>query len=544
MNITHAQALGEQPVDAARLPGINIATPSISTIARSIINNIPKDKLFRRKDSYVTITVSQTSDGTRRVETRPMTANRLCSWLEDYVCFQSGSGDKIKKIMLGKPLAEKILASDILYERCPVLGELLPVRLPVWTKTRDGRRSVTLAKPGYDPASRAYTVETIDYLTGTPERYTPREIRQIWAKLTYEFPWRAEAEIENRACWKLGPDTIVGIDPTQNRSACCTLALMLGQYCRLLIGGMQPMGIFNANQAGSGKTLLAWLAITPVWGRPPASPTPKNEEELQKSLNAALIACKPYLLLDDIPSLANNTINMIATAPEISSRNLGSYESFFVENRMQILATGNGLSTTPDVERRSLIVDLFLEEEALGRKFSSPLRKEDLPHLGVRSDLLRFLWAMVQNWIAEGCPMTTDESAKASYESYAAVIGSIMKCNGFGNPFRARQTDGTGGDIIGRTLNAFLARVVGDVMYEAGETTRTYNLDDLLALVDKYGYREQLCTSADPKKSLGKKLVNLRGRKLKDTRGRTYIFGRGESAGCSHYTFVVEPDTK
>lgn len=538
---TVAQILGSQPTDTARLPAINLKDPIINNIARAILQNIPAGIVFRRDDTYCTVEITHNLEsGITTATTVPISANRFCSLFENHICYTDGAptpdGKLPKPTAMGKQLAEKILACDTWRRSTPELTSVASVRLPIWTTAPDGKKTVTLSPLGYCPTNGIYTIETIDYLDGHPETIAAEHLRRIWINIMAEFPWRAETPDEERQTWTLNNTTHTGPLPTTNRSACCILALMLGQFCRNLIG-LPPMGIINANQPGSGKTLLAWLCVTPVWGMPPGSPTPNNPEELQKSLNAALLARKPFLMLDDIPSLANNTINMIVTSAEISARRLGSDETFRVRNRMQIFATGNALSTTLDVERRALIIDLFLADNAANRSFANVLTPERIATPEMRKDLLRFLWAMVQNWITAGCPK--GKTSKASFETYSEIIGGIMAANGFGDPFRPRVTEGTGGDLIGRTLNKLLAHIVGDVMASRGETTRQFTLDEILAISDLEGYTETICSTKDKKKSLGRRLTNLRGRLLQDTQGRHYEFGRAESAGSSKYTFHV-----
>lgn len=68
---------------------------------------------------------------------------------------------------------------------------------------------------------------------------------------------------------------------------------------------------------------------------------------------------------------------------------------------MTVLITGNGCSVSPDIRRRSLFVELFMEEEhAEDREFKRALDDREL--LVLRSDILAALWAFVREWdIAE-----------------------------------------------------------------------------------------------------------------------------------------------
>lgn len=540
--LTAAQRLGSVPIDIRRKPSVNIKRANVLAIASDILANLPPHALFRRGEEYLTVenTPMADSSGFRPVVQRPMTERRLRSWLNNYMLFQDGGGDDAKAATLTKDLAGTILASDPFYMGVEELEEIAQVRMPVWTDTPQGRR-IALAAPGYNPQNGVYTAETLDYSAAAAKRFTPRQLQNGWAGLMHSFPWRAESEAEAAQAWKLHGKEHTGACPVTNRSACCCLATLLAQYCRYLFT-RAPMAIFNANQPGSGKSLLAWLCIAPAWGMAAGTAMFKNDEEMTKTLNATAKARKPYLMLDDIPTLANNAVNTFATTPKWGGRNMGSDSEFTVKNNCQIIATGNGLNTTPDIERRSLIIDLFLEENALARNIPNVLTKESLNTPGFRADMLGFLWSMVANWSDAGCPKLVSGQEKNTFEEFAEVVGSIMLHNGFGNPFRARVTDGEGGDLIGRALTRLLAHIPACCMAdENGEqmTTKRFTLNDILCIADSLGYTETITGGKDPKRSLGKKLVKLRGRKCVDELGRVFYFGRGEDAASSFYTFSL-----
>lgn len=541
-SLTIAQRLGSVPIDTYRKAAINIKTADVLDIARNILQNLPPHTLFRRGEEFLTVerAAAQDEAGFYPAIQRGMNSRRLRSWLLNYMMFQEGSGDDAKAAKLPKDLAETIISSDVFFSGVSELDEIAQVRMPVWTQTAEGRRAVTLAENGYNPRTGVYTVETLNYTTNLP-RYKPHHLRHCWVSLMHSFPWRAESPAEAATEWKHDNKTHTGAHPVTNRSACACLATMLAQYCRYLFA-RAPMAIFNANQPGSGKSLLAWFCIAPTWGMAAGTAMFKNEEEMTKTLNATAKARKPYLMLDDIPTLANNSINSFATTPSWGGRNLGSDTEFVVKNNCQIIATGNGLNTTPDVERRSLIIDLFLEENALQREIESPLTKEKFNTPGFRADMLGFLWSMVANWSDAGCPVLVKGSEKNTFEEFAETVGSIMVFNGFGNPFRERVTDGEGGDLIGRALTKLLAHIAAEhIVDEQGNpaTSRRFTLDDIMKISDAIGYTETITGGKEPRRSLGKKLVKLRGRKCVDEQGRAFYFGKGEDAASSFYTFSL-----
>ena len=535
--LTIAQRLGLQPVDTPRKPSINVKTPSITALASAILTNIPTHTILRQGEAFLTVTRATTADklGHFPPITRPITANRLRSLLEQWVHFADGAGDDARPTALSKQTAEAILASDTFYTRSAELDLIAEVRLPIWGEPVDGHRTISLSPAGYNPSNRTLTVETLDY-TSNFTQLTPEQIRATFDAIFRHFPWAPEHEYETRTMWRVNATTYhTGPQPSTNRSASTLLALMLGQYCRLMIGRL-PMAIINGNQPGTGKSLLAWFLIAPVWGMAATAAKPASEEELIKYLNTVTQAHKPFALLDDIATLASNAINMFATAPLIEGRKMGTDTLFTVTNRTQIITTGNALTTTPDVERRSMIVDLFFDEAATERPIPTPLEPSDLATASMRCDLLQLLWSLVKNWADAGCPsLLNGTTSKASYESYAETVGSILLHNGFANPFKKRVIDYGGGDMRGRALEALLRQLADATL---PETSRTFDLKEIVAAAENAGYLEILAPGKDPRKSLGRQLSRLRHRKYRNSAGRPFIFGADKDSYSSKYTFT------
>ena len=557
--LTKAQMLGEQPLDIPRLPAVNVAIPSYSDIARAIVSHLPPYSIMRKAIGYVTVEEAAPSGDAPAcapIITTTMNLDRFASWLEQFMVFTKGSGDDAKRCCPPDQVLRKVLHSDVFRHYALPLHLAFPVLLPVWDDTAPaGTRRITLATPGYDPTSQCYFVETLPYSADFKPR-SPQVCHRIWCYLMHTFPWKPDSPAEEEQLWLMpgAPTNDVanmteeqrarwvrkGPHPCRNRSAVCCLALMLSQFCRRLFRGMLPMGLYSANQPGSGKSLLAWLCVAPVWGMPAGSTTPGSDDEMIKKLNSAIMSGEPYYILDDIPTLASKTINMVATTPTIKDRKLGGNEQFHEPNYLQLYATGNNLTTTPDIERRSLIVDLFVAEHAVGRDFgAATLTKERACTTAWRADLLRFCLSLVMNWSEAGCPILVKGSAKSSFEDFAEVVGSILVHNGFSSPFIPRPADASSGDLIGRTMEKFLARMVGEVMHNLGETTKTFSTTELVDFARDFGYLLTLTGGKDAARSLGRKLSALRGRDFKDTQGRSFSFGKGEDAGSSFYTFSL-----
>lgn len=559
--LTPAQMLGEDPLEEVSLPMLNVKMP-VSALCVSVVKNMPHTpEIFRRKDTYVTVHTEMRRNrwGMKSTETftREMTISRLITYIEKFMAFRNGAEEKSPRTSLGKAKAEIIMSSDAWYNAIPELREVANVRLPIWV-TRNGKRSIELAPVGYDPETKIFTADCVPY-TNSPEALdslSPEECRLFWQDCVSGYPFYIEDEEDRRhaaavesafrtrrdAAAAAGveftecEDHLQRVDVCRNRSACVTLAAMLGQYCRHLVD-RAPMLIVNANQPGTGKSHLAWYVLSPTWGTPPGSPCPTDDAEMSKVLTSALMEGAPFYMFDDIPSLNSSTINLFATSSTYRARLLASNKTVTLDNRCQLIATGNALTMTPDIERRSLIVDLWLGKRASERKFKEIVAKEDFAEPSKRAALLTFLAAMVHNWVKVGMPITVSGNDKPSFESFAQVVGSIMLANGFANPFRARNSELAGGDLIGRTLELLLAHLAMEI--PSGRATYTFNLRHFEALAIRKGWKEILTgNKKDFGRSMGRRLIAYRNRTFPDAKGRPFIFGKGEDAGSSNYTFV------
>ena len=105
----------------------------------------------------------------------------------------------------------------------------------------------------------------------------------------------------------------------QSRSQAVQVAAMLSLFCMGLIPkGANRMGfIYNANSQRSGKTLLAKLAIMTVTGIFKAQPLKGNEEELNKLLDAEILAGSMYVCFDNVRGyMSSQTLEGLITSPQ------------------------------------------------------------------------------------------------------------------------------------------------------------------------------------------------------------------------------------
>jgi hypothetical protein len=172
----------------------------------------------------------------------------------------------------------------------------------------------------------------------------------------------------------------------------------------------------------------------------------KDKTEADKKLLAVLMEARPYILFDNCKGYIDSpALEAFISSSLYSGRILGVSKTFTGENLMTVFVTGNGCTVSPDMRRRALFVELFMEDErAEDREFDRWL--DDAQLLGLRPQILAALWALVQKWdkAQRPCP----SRSHAAFPKWANLIGGIVECAGYSCPFEtpeipnAADTDG------------------------------------------------------------------------------------------------------
>lgn len=537
--LSDAQILGKAPIAAGTKPGINVSMTE-RDFTRQVAQNIPPSTLYRYNDNYITLSTENiyTKEGfsEKRLDMRSMSPERFVSWIENHVAFwnENREGDIIKT-SIGATRAKTILASDALREHTPRIREIAKVRLPVWANEEKTR--LTIAPPGYDPKSEIYTMPTLDW--NHRELYDAKNTIIALSKFFKDFPFAESGK------WQ------------EKRSVAAFMALLLGQFLRHCIP-LFPIVIFTANQPGSGKTLLAAMGLAPVAGNVNTYSAPKNDEDMQKALNTFLLNGSNYVLLDNVKSLASTTVEMYATSPYITGRILQTQTGFEVENRMQIIITGNGLKTSQDIVRRSLFVSLAYPYDVTKRKIDKSYDISKLRNPAFRKSMLESCWYLVASWSAAGCPRLVRGDRFPSFETFAEIVGSVLAYHGFADPFN--KPDVLTLDV-GNTQDEamiLLLSILADSIipgsehcsyppdWEEGRNRglyHTFRVADIVDFAKANDLADIISSYGDVHKSIGHQLRKLKGRIFTDKLGRSFEFGRREDRIGTAYTITILSET-
>ena len=203
-------------------------------------------------------------------------------------------------------------------------------------------------------------------------------------------------------------------------------------------GTQRPGFIFSANSEGSGKSLLAKLAMIPRMGTAPTGTAPETEEEMKKFVFSSLLAGSPVIFLDNVKRhLSSDGIESAMTASIVQGRILGQSRIVNVENMATVFITGNGATISADLRRRLLLVELFLREaRPEDRHIKNPL--DDLRIQTLRGEILSALWSITNAWAEAGRPKPA--KSHASFPVWADIIGGILEHAGFASPCSIANT--------------------------------------------------------------------------------------------------------
>ena len=133
--------------------------------------------------------------------------------------------------------------------------------------------------PGYDPTTGLIYKPPgqIPRILATPNRAEAIAARDVLLDLVRDFPFEKAA---HRSTW---------------------LAAFVTALARRAFGGPAPLFLFDANAAGSGKTLLAEVISLIVNGREiPRMTNPGSNEECRKLITALAICGDPLILIDNV----------------------------------------------------------------------------------------------------------------------------------------------------------------------------------------------------------------------------------------------------
>jgi CHC2 zinc finger len=424
-----------------------------------------------------------------------ITAPMLRTLAEQHlVCYRvRSSGDNVVSLprTMSTEDAQGMLSAQQFLSRLPKVARIATARLPVMR----GNGVIELLPAGYDAASSTLTLPHCDYEVALPMSVATQTIDELLA----EFPFADDG-----------------------RSKAVAVSAMVGLFAAGLLrtGMARPVFIYLANAEGAGKTLIAKCAISPNHGLVKTDGDLKDKAETAKELLAAVIETRPYILFDNCKRhLDSPYLEAFVSSTMWSGRILGVSKMFAGENLMTVFVTGNGCTVSPDMRRRALFVELFMENErAEDRKFKRVL--DDAALLALRPRILAALWALVRAWDAAGRPKPS--RTHTAFPRWAEIVGGIVEHAGYGCPLAAAEIP-SAADVDGADMRE-LVKVLAH-----GEPLK---FDELVIVARENGLFERIIGSDDgelkpsDKSTFGKLLKRYNRRVFRG--GRSFVIdGKG-----------------
>lgn len=291
---------------------------------------------------------------------------------------------------------------------------------------------------GYDARTRCYATKSVGL--DLKPCITPSDVEAAIATiddLLCDFPFERP---EHKSAW---------------------VSALFSVLARPAIRGPIPMLIVDANDRGSGKTLLCdTIGAILTGSKLPRRGVPANEEEWGKVLLGIGIGCYPVVLLDNVTAtLRSAKLDMVLTGEVYQDRVLGVNVEMKVPVKTQFIASCNNASVSTDLIRRSMhcriVVDQERPEQRSGFRYQLP---EAACEPAMRKRLLEAAFTVLLGYEQAGRPRTRARTL-GSYEAWSARVQSPIVWAGLPDPAQTQdelreQADGEG-ELLEPLLHAW-----------------------------------------------------------------------------------------
>ena len=223
-------------------------------------------------------------------------------------------------------------------------------------------------------------------------------------------------------------ELLVDFPFAEQASQANAIALLLLPFIRPLITGATPLHLFDAPTRGTGKGLLADVISVVATGSPAhVMSLPRDDDELEKRITAALLAGRQVIHLDNVRRLESPSLEAVLTTTLWEGRRLGKSEMVRAPNNATWLATGNNVEMSDEMNRRTVLIRLDAGVEAPEERsgFKHPLPAWAIEH---RGDLVSACLSIVMHWIDAGKPRS--DANLGRFEEWAAVMGGVLGVSG------------------------------------------------------------------------------------------------------------------
>jgi hypothetical protein len=222
-----------------------------------------------------------------------------------------------------------------------------------------------------------------------------------------------------------------------NASYANTLAATLTPIIKPAIDASAPLGLFDAPQAGTGKSLLCDVIAIIATGRAGKMfSAPKDEDEWRKVITTVLMSGTSVVIFDNIKRpLENADLCSVLTATTWADRAMKTHHEIALPVKAIFLASGNNIKLAGDMPRRCYRVRLDAKcSSPYLRTGPKPGKDFEIENLKAwvtehRGELLAALLTLARAWYVAGQPKPTIK-ALGSFEAWTITVGGILEYAG------------------------------------------------------------------------------------------------------------------
>jgi hypothetical protein len=265
-----------------------------------------------------------------------------------------------------------------------------------------------VSNPGYDTATRLFYAPSpglkIPAVSDKPSASNVQRAASLIDEAIGEFPYETGSDSANAV------GTLI------------TLAV------RQAINGKSPLALFDAPQAGTGKSLLAeTIGVIGTGGSPAMMGAPHDENEWRKQITSTLIEGPTVIVIDNVDApITSGSLSRALTSEVWSDRELGFSRQANLTNLATWISTGNNIEVGGDMPRRCYRVRLDAKTARpwRGRTFRHPNLLE-----WVRENRGELIWAMLtlcRAWHIAGRPLPAGIPVIGSFEAWSKTVGGIL----------------------------------------------------------------------------------------------------------------------
>jgi hypothetical protein len=306
--------------------------------------------------------------------------------------------------------------------------------------------------------------------------------------------------------------------------------------------GSKPGILFNGNQPGLGKTILAQLIAIVRDGRPTETASyNSNDEEFEKRLGSIVRRGTTTVIIDNAKSQGRNPriesacLERCMTDPILSFRLLGQSQDIRAENSHIFCITANSPDVSRDLVTRSVVINMLYEGAPEKRTFT--IADPEGYALEHRIAILGELIGMVERWIAAGKPLASTHS-RFNKRGWGNIVGGILQVAGEPDFLANAEEAATQLDDERRDFTELVAILANHPqgMWTAGELVELAGRHKLLqeALGD--------CSPRAQSTRMGLTASRFLAERFAQTSGSTATFHRGEDRKGKVYYVRIDDE--